>query len=50
VTEDKVDCTQLTGKDQEQILLLNIAKPADEGSPYSLYVPGLEGSIEVIVP
>ena len=50
VTEDKVDCTQLTGKDQEQILLLNIAKPADEGSTYSLYVPGLEGSIEVIVP
>lgn len=50
VTEDKVDCTQLTGKDQEQILLLNIAKPADEGSSYSLYVPGLDGSIEVIVP
>lgn len=50
VTEDKVDCTQLTGKDQEQILLLNIPKPADEGSSYSLYVPGLEGSIEVIVP
>lgn len=50
VTEDKVDCTQLTGEDQEQILLLNIAKPADEGSEYSLYVPGLTGSIEVIVP
>jgi len=51
IKEAKQDCTQLTGKNQEQILLLNIATPApDPGEPYTLTVPGLEGEIKVIVP
>ena len=51
VMEEHEDCTQLTGKNQEQILLLNIAKPAENpDEPYKFTVPGLEGEIEVIVP
>jgi hypothetical protein len=35
----------------EQVLILNIPKPAMAGKPYTLTVPGLAGqSIEVIVP
>jgi len=51
VKEEKKDCTQLTGKNQEQILLLNIAKPAENpDEPYTLTVPGLKGEIKVSVP
>lgn len=51
VMEEHEDCTQLTGKNQEQILLLNIAKPAENpDEPYTFTVPGLEGEIKVSVP
>jgi len=51
VMEVHEDCTQLTGKNQEQNLLVNIAKPAENpDEPYKLTVPGLEGEIKVIVP
>lgn len=51
VMEEHQDCTQLTGKNQEQILLLNIAKPAENpDEPYTFAVPGLEGEIKVVVP
>ena len=51
VMEEHEDCTQLTGKNQEQILLVNIAKPAENpDEPYKLTVPGLEGEIKVSVP
>lgn len=50
VKEKIEDCTQLTGKNQEQILLLNIPKPAEANDPYKLSVPGAQGEIEVIVP
>ena len=50
VKEKIEDCTQLTGKNQEQILILNIPRPAEANDPYKLMVPGAQGEIEVIVP
>ncbi len=49
--EDVVLCTQMIAEGAEQVLILNIPKPAVEGKPFTLTVPGLAGqSIEVIVP
>jgi len=51
VKEDVVQCTQLIPQGSEQLLTLNIPKPAEAGKPFTLTVPGLVGqSIEVIVP
>jgi len=51
VKEDVVQCTQLIPQGSEQMLILNIPKPAEAGKPFTLTVPGLAGqSIEVIVP
>ena len=51
VKEDVVQCTQLIEQGFEQLLILNIPKPAEAGKPFTLTVPGLAGqSIEVIVP
>lgn len=50
VVEKVGTCTQLTGKNQEQVLTLNIPKPATEEAPYSFYVPGVDGKITVVVP
>jgi hypothetical protein len=51
VKEDVVQCTQLIPQGSEQMLTLNIPKPAVDGKPFTLTVPGLAGqSIEVIVP
>ncbi len=51
VKEDVVLCTQMIAEGAEQVLILNIPKPAVEGKPFTLTVPGLAGqSIEVIVP
>jgi hypothetical protein len=51
VNEDVVQCTQLIPQGSEQLLILNIPKPAVAGKPFTLTVPGLAGqSIEVIVP
>jgi hypothetical protein len=51
VKENVVQCTQLIEKGFEQLLILNIPKPAEAGKPFTLTVPGLVGqSIEVIVP
>ena len=51
VNEDVVQCTQLISQGSEQLLILNIPKPAVAGKPFTLTVPGLAGqSIEVIVP
>jgi len=51
VKEDVVQCTQLIPQGSEQMLTLNIPKPAEAGKPFTLTVPGLTGqSIEVIVP
>jgi len=51
VKEDVVQCTQLIEQGFEQLLILNIPKPAEAGKPCTLTVPGLAGqSIEVIVP
>jgi hypothetical protein len=43
-------CTQLAGKNQEQVLTLNIPKPSSEEQSYSFTVPGAEGEIKVVVP
>lgn len=44
-------CTQLVGKGQEQLMLVNIPKPSiSQTKPYTLTVPGADGEIEVIVP
>lgn len=43
-------CTQLTGKNQEQVLTLNIPKPSSDEQVYSFTVPGAEGEIKVVVP
>jgi hypothetical protein len=51
VTEQVVDCTQLVGKGQEQVLTLTISKPSIANGPYKFEVPGIPGSdIEVVVP
>lgn len=44
-------CTQLTGENQKQYMLLNVPKPSiSQTKPYTLTVPGIDGQIEVIVP
>jgi hypothetical protein len=50
--KEKVEtCTQLIPQGSEQLLTLNIPKPAAEGKPFFLEVAGLSGqSIEVVVP
>lgn len=50
VKEKVGTCTQLTGKNQEQVLTLNIPKPSSEEQVYSFTVPGAEGEIKVVVP
>ncbi|MCX6527999.1 MAG: hypothetical protein NTU52_08460 [Actinobacteria bacterium] len=51
VEEEIVDCTQMTGKNQTQALILKISKPSASSGPYTLTVPGLEGQeIAVVVP
>jgi len=47
-----LDCTQMIGKDQEQVMFLTISKPSIAAEkPYTLTVPGIEGqSIEIYVP
>lgn len=49
VVEKVEDCTQLTGKGQENILTVTIPKPST-GDPYSIAVPGASGEIKVVVP
>ncbi len=51
VVEKIVDCTQMTGKNQTQALLLKINKPSASSGPYTFTVPGLEGQeIALVVP
>ena len=50
VVEKLGTCTQLTGKNQEQVLTLTIPKPATEEEPYYFFVPGVEGRIRLVVP
>jgi hypothetical protein len=50
VKEKVGTCTQLTGKNQEQVLTLNIPKPSSAEQVYSFTVPGAEGEIKVVVP
>lgn len=50
VVEKVGTCTQLTDKNQEQILTLLIPKPATAEEPYSFTVPGIEGQIKLVVP
>ena len=48
--EELGTCTQLAGKNQEQVLTLNIKKPSSADQSYSFTVPGAEGEIKVVVP
>ncbi len=50
VKENIGTCTQMTGKNQEQVLTINIPKPTTPEQSYSLTVPGVEGEIRVVVP
>jgi hypothetical protein len=50
VTEKVGTCTQLTGKNEEQVLTVNIPKPSNPEAPYTLTVPGATGEIKVVVP
>ena len=51
VVEKVETCTQLAGKDQEQVLTVSIPKPsAAFKDGYSIEVPGAEGTIKVLVP
>lgn len=51
VKEKLEQCTQLTGKEQVNVLTLNIPKSSEAAGPYKFVVPGLEGQeIEVYVP
>lgn len=50
VVEKLGTCTQLTGKNQEQVLTLTIPKPATAEEPYYFFVPGVEGRIKLVVP
>lgn len=51
VKEKLERCTQLTGKEQVNVLTLNIPKSSEAAGPYKFVVPGLEGQeIEVYVP
>jgi hypothetical protein len=50
VMEEVGTCTQLTGKNEEQVLTVNIPKPSNPEEPYTLTVPGVTGEITVVVP
>jgi len=50
VVEKVGTCTQLTGKNQEQVMTLKIPKPAAADEPYSFTVPGATGEIKLVVP
>jgi hypothetical protein len=50
VEEKLYTCTQLTGKNQENVLVLNIKKQSSVAGPYTFTVPGIDDSIEVVVP
>lgn len=50
VAEKVGTCTQLTGKNQEQVMTLTIPKPATEAEPFSFTVPGATGEIKLVVP
>lgn len=50
VAEKVGTCTQLTGKNQEQVMTLTIPKPATEAEPFSFTVPGAIGEIKLVVP
>jgi hypothetical protein len=50
VVEKVGTCTQLTGKNQEQVMTLKIPKPAAANEPYSFTVPGATGEIKLVVP
>jgi len=50
VIEKVGTCTQLTGKNQEQVMTLKIPKPATATEPYSFTVPGATGEIKLVVP
>ena len=50
VVEKVGTCTQLTGKNQEQVMTLTIPKPATEAEPFSFTVPGATGEIKLVVP
>lgn len=51
VTEPLFDCTQLTSKNQEQVLVVRIDTPTTADNRYTLSVPGLPGTeVELVVP
>jgi len=50
VVEKVGTCTQLTGKNQEQVMTLTIPKPATATEPFSFTVPGATGEIKLVVP
>lgn len=50
VKEKVGTCTQLTGRNQEQVMTLNVPKPALADEPYSFTVPGINGEIKLVVP
>jgi hypothetical protein len=50
VVEKVGTCTQLTGKNQEQVMTLTIPKPATAAEPFSFTVPGATGEIKLVVP
>ena len=50
VVEKVGTCTQLTDKNQEQVLTLKIPKPSTAEEPYSFTVPGIDGQIKLVVP
>jgi len=50
VMEEVGTCTQLTGKNEEQVLTVTIPKPSNPEEPYTLTVPGATGEIKVVVP
>ena len=50
VVEKVGTCSQLAGKNQEQVMTLTIPKPATATEPYSFTVPGATGEIKLVVP
>jgi hypothetical protein len=48
--EEVGTCTQLTGKNEEQVLTVTIPKPSSPEEPFKLTVPGATGEIKVVVP
>ncbi len=50
VEEKLYTCTQMTGEDQENVLVVNIKKQSSVAGPFELVVPGIDDAIEVVVP